>query len=112
MKRTVVSLLPFLVLAAGCAVGIEEDGTPLPEDTTEQTQELDGTEVQAEPVYPPSLPGFEAPDLSGNSTELEEGSRPDPGPWLNDDDPQRPDPGPWSPSTEPKSSSGSSGAND
>ena len=121
MKRTLLSLLPILILCAGCALGVEDQETWSTEEaqgldgtevSAEPAQGLDGTEVSAEPALP-TTPSLEAPELQGDTTELDESARPDPDPWMNGDDPVRPDPDPWAPSSHgPKSSSSSSGAAD
>jgi hypothetical protein len=98
MKRaSILSVSALLVLAMGCAVAID-DQEPLPEETIEQSQQLDGVEQVEEQPSTASSPELPAPDLSGESSELEEGSRPDPDPWMSGD-PLRPDPDPWSPPT-------------
>lgn len=110
--RAFQHILPILVLsAAGCAVAIEEDGYDPSQESSEQTYELEGVEAKAEPSLPDN-PGLDLPELSGQTTELDEGSRPDPDPWMNGTDPVRPDPDPWSPPSGTQSSKSSSGAHD
>jgi len=102
-------LLPLLV---GCVVASEGE-EPWPEETDEQTSELDGVEMQAE-YEPPTIPELSLPELSGTSTQIDETERPDPDPWQNtlSDDPVRPDPDPWTPPSNNQSGKGSSGAKD
>ena len=109
-------LIPLLLpLLAGCVVASEGE-EPCPEETEEQTSELDGVEsveMQAEHAQP-TIPELSLPELSGTSTQIEETERPDPDPWQNtlSDDPVRPDPDPWAPPSSTQSSKGSSGAKD
>jgi hypothetical protein len=117
MRQGIKLLLPLLLpLLSGCIVAAEGE-EPLPEETTEQTNELDGVEygyeIEAEAANP-TIPDLALPELAGTTTELEETSRPDPDPWKAEgaDDPFRPDPDPWTPPSGTQSGKSSSGAKD
>ena len=106
-----LTLLPLLALLSGCLVAVDEH-EPGPEDSAEQTQQLDENALETNPQFP-TTPDLSMPELQGTSTELEETDRPDPDPWMSGGgDPVRPDPDPWLPTGTQSGKSSSSGAKD
>lgn len=106
-----LTLLPLLaLLSGGCLVAVE-DQEPAPEESAEQTQQLDETALETEPYFP-TAPDLGMPELQGTSTEIEESNRPDPDPWMNGHEPVRPDPDPWIPPGAQSGKGTSSGAKD
>lgn len=95
MKRASIFVVPLVaLLAIGCAVAFDDPET-FEEDTTAHSQALDQVDVPVEETTSSTSEEPGSGPLEGQVSSGEGSGRPEPDPWMADQDPNRPDPDPW-----------------